>query len=141
MNTFKDFLRWYNNRENVSTLQAVQNMVDFYHNKAIDILNPGCPLPSLEIICLHKSTKAKFYPFTQSDKAFLEKIREDMVVGPSIVLTRTTAVHERDSIFWFTKWCKSIARIDAIQFIDIPCVKRYLRVSIQDGSYIRIRQT
>ena len=46
----------------------------------------GCTLPNLPNTCLHKSTRTKFYPFTEADKDLLEKIREDMVGGPSIVL-------------------------------------------------------
>ena len=69
-------------------------MIEFYHNKGIDMLKPGCTLPNLVNIRLHKSTDSKFYPFTESDKALLEKIREDMVGGPSIVCTRKAVVDE-----------------------------------------------
>ena len=43
------------------------------------------------------STSAKFYPFTESDKGLLSKIREDIVGGLSIVFTRA-AVVELDHI-------------------------------------------
>ena len=43
------------------------------------MLKWGCTLPNLVNICLHKSTDSKFYPFTESDKDLLEKVREDMV--------------------------------------------------------------
>ena len=85
MSSFKDFLRWYNNKDVVPTLEAMQKMVAFYHDKDIDMLKLGCTLPNLPNICLHKSTDAKFYPFTEGDKDLLEKIREDVVGGPSIV--------------------------------------------------------
>ena len=67
-------------------------MVAFYHKKGIDMLNLGCTLPNLANICLHKSTSAKFYPFTETDKDLLQKIRKDMVGGPSIIFTRKTVV-------------------------------------------------
>ena len=114
MTTFRDFLRWYNNKDVVPTLEAMQKMIAFYHNKEIDMLKLGCTLPNLANICLHKSTSAKFYPFTENDKDLLEKIREDMVGGPSIVFTRKAVVDEtfiRDS----TNLCKSIVGIDASQ--------------------------
>ena len=38
MITFKDFLQWYNNKDVVPTLHAVQKMVQFYHQKEIDML-------------------------------------------------------------------------------------------------------
>ena len=41
MTTFKDFLRWYNNKDVIPTLEAMQKMIDFYHNKRIDMLKLG----------------------------------------------------------------------------------------------------
>ena len=79
MCTFKDFLRWYNNKDVVPTLETMQKMHAFYHKKGINMLKLGCILPNLANICLHKSTSAKFYPFTETDKDLLQKIREDMV--------------------------------------------------------------
>ena len=114
MCTFKDFLRWYNNKDVVPTLEAMPKMLAFYHKKGIDMLKLGCTLPNLANICLHKSTSAKFYPFTESDKDLLQKIREDMVGGPSIVFTRKAVVDEtfiRNS----ENICKSIVGIDASQ--------------------------
>ena len=114
MCTFKDFSRWYNNKDVVPTLEAMQKMLAFYHKKGIDMLKLGCTLPKLANICLHISTSAKFYPFTETDKDLLQKIREGMVGGPSIVFTRKAVVDEtfiRDS----GKICKSIVGIDANQ--------------------------
>ena len=78
------------------------------------MLKLGCTLPNLANICLHKSTDLKFYPFTESAKDLLEKIREDMVGGPSIVFTRKAAVDET-FIRKSTNLCKSIVGIDASQ--------------------------
>ena len=114
MQKFSDFLKWYNNKDVVPTLKAMQKMIEFYHNKGIDMLKLGCTLPNLANICLHKSTDSKFCPFTESDKYLLEKIREDMVGGPSIVFTGKAVVDEtflRKS----SDVCKSIVDIDAIQ--------------------------
>ena len=36
MCTFKDFVRWYNNKDFVPTLEAMQKMLAFYHKKGID---------------------------------------------------------------------------------------------------------
>ena len=115
MKSFKDFLVWDNNKDVVPTLEAMQKMIEFYHQKEVDVLKLGCTLPNLENICLHKSTDSKFYPFTQSDKDLLQKIRQDMVGGPSIVFTRKTVV-DRTFIRKSTNLCKSIVGIDASQF-------------------------
>ena len=121
MCTFKDILRWYNNKDVVRTLEAMQKMLAFYHKKGIDMLKLGCTLPHLANFCLHKSTSAKFYPFTETDKDLLQKIREDMVGGPSIVFTREAVVDEtffRNS----ENNCNSIVGIDASQlYPDSMC--------------------
>ena len=85
VSSIKDFLRWCNNKD-VPTLEAMQKMIAFYHDKDIDMLKLGCTLPNLANICLHKPTDAKFYPFKEGDKDLLEKIREGAVGGPSIIL-------------------------------------------------------
>ena len=69
MTVTKDFLKWYNNKDVVPTLEeAMQKMIQFYHNKGRDMLKLGCTLPNLAIICLHKSTIHKFYAFCESNK-------------------------------------------------------------------------
>ena len=89
-------------------------MTVFYHDKNVDMLKLGCYLPNLANICLHKSTDAKFYPFTEGDKNILEKIREGVVGGPSIVFTRKAVVDET-FIRKSANNCKSIVGIDASQ--------------------------
>ena len=71
MITFKDFLRWYNNKDVVPTLEAMQKMIEFYHDKGIDMLKLGCTLPNLANICLHKSTN-----FTRSLKEIRIYVRK-----------------------------------------------------------------
>ena len=79
------------------------------------MLKLGCSsLPNLANICLHKSTDANFYPFTEGDKDVLEKIREDVVGGPSVGFTRKAVVDET-FIRKSTKICKSFVGIDANQ--------------------------
>ena len=114
MKSFKEFLMSYNNKDVVRTLGAMQKMIEFYHRKEIHMLNLGCTSPNLAKSCLNKSTDSNFYPFTESDKDLLEKIREDMVGGPSIVFSRKTVVDET-FIRKSTNWCKSLVGIDASQ--------------------------
>ena len=112
MQCFSGFLKWYNIKDLVQTLEAMQKMIEFNQNKGIDMLKLGCPPPNLANIWLHKSTDSKIYPFTESDNDLLEKIRDDMVGGPSFVFTRKIIVDEtfkRKS----SNSCKSIVGIDA----------------------------
>ena len=76
MSSFKDFFRWYNNKDVVPTLEAMPKMIAFYHDKDIDMLKLGCLIPNLANTCLHKSTDAKFYPFTDGDKDFWKKFEK-----------------------------------------------------------------
>ena len=52
-------------------LEALREMVDFYHDEEKAKSKLGCTLSSLASFCLHNSTDAKFYPFTESDKSSL----------------------------------------------------------------------
>ena len=114
MVTFRDFVKWYSNKDVVPTLEAMQKMMEFYHNKGIDMLKLGCTLPNLANICLHKSTNHKFFPFVEADKDLHDKIREDMTGGPSIVFTRK-AVVDQTFIRNSENLCKSVVGIDASQ--------------------------
>ena len=130
MTTFQDFVRWYNNKDVVPTLDAMQKMMEFYHNKGIDMLKLGCTLPNVANTCLHKSTNNKCYPFVEADKVLHDKIRKDMTGGPSIVFT-TKAVVDQTYIRNSENICKSIVDIDASQFSHLLCSKGDL-VSLQD---------
>ena len=93
----------------------MQKKIEIYHNKVIDMLKLGCTLHNLANICFNQSTDSKFYLFRESDKDLLEKIREDLFSGPSIVFTRKAVVDEtfiRKSL----NLCQSFVGIDTSQF-------------------------
>ena len=92
MSSFRDFLRWYNNKEGVPILEAMQKMITFYHKKNDDLLNLGFTSPNLAITSLLKPTYAKFHPITERDKDLLQTIRDNMLGGPSIVFTRKAVI-------------------------------------------------
>ena len=73
-----------------------------------------CALPNLANTSLYSSTNVKFYPLPEGDKDLLEKIREDMRGGPSIVFTRKAVVGQT-RIRSSSNSCKSIVCIDASQ--------------------------
>ena len=94
ISSFRYFLRWNNKKDVVPTLGAMQKMIAFHHHKDIDMLKLVFTFPNLGNICLHKSTDAKINAFTAGDIELLEKIREDVVGGPSIVFTRKAVFDE-----------------------------------------------
>ena len=114
MKTFRDFLRWYNNKNVAPTLQAMVKMMEFYHGQKVGMLKFGCTLPNLANICLHKSMDRKFCPFIEADKDLHEKIRSEMPGGPSIVFTRKAVVDET-FIRRSNNVCKTKVGIDASQ--------------------------
>ena len=65
MQYISDFLKWYNNKDVVPTIEAMQKMIEFHDSKGIDMLKLGCTLTKLANICLQKSTDSKFYLFTE----------------------------------------------------------------------------
>ena len=73
MTTFKDFLRWYNNKEVVPTLEAMQKMIAFYHNKGSDMLKLGCTLPNLANICPTSQQMRNFILSQRTIKTCLER--------------------------------------------------------------------
>ena len=114
MTSFNVFFRWYNKKNVVPILEAMQKMIAFYHDKDIGMLKLGCILPNLANICLLNSTDAKFYPFMEGDKDLLENNREDFVGGPSIGFTRK-AVADETFIRTSRNLSKSIVGVDASQ--------------------------
>ena len=67
MQYFAHFLKWYNNKDVVPTLEAMQKMIEYYHNKGIVILKVGGTLPFLAKSCLQKSTDSNFCPSTGTE--------------------------------------------------------------------------
>ena len=114
MCTFKDFYAGTTTKTLSQHSKQCKKMPAFYHKKECDMSKLGCTHPNLANICLHKSTSAKFYPITETDKDLLQKIREDMVGGPSIVFTGKAVVDET-FIRISGKFCISIVGIDTSQ--------------------------
>ena len=135
MTTFKDFVRWYNNKDVVPTLEALQKMVDFYHSKGLDMLKLGCTLPNLSNIILHKSTKEKFFPFQQKDSDLHDKLRQEMTGGPSIIFTREAKVDET-YIRTSANKTKAIVGIDASQLYPYSMCR-----DMPTGMYTRWEKT
>ena len=112
MQSFKVyFLRWCNNKNVVQTVEPKQKMGELYHNKSFDVLKHACTVQILTSICLHSSTSANFYPFTETDEDLLSQDLESMVGVPPKVFTRKIVV-DKTHICKSTNGCESIARTD-----------------------------
>ena len=133
MKSFKDIWMWYNNKDVVPTLEAMHKMIEFYHQKEIDMLKLGCTLPNLANICLHKSTDSKFYLSLKATKTGWRRFVKICLVVPPLFL---------HAGLWLTKLLSANQRICANQLsaktqansISIRCVNQCLLDCIQDGT-------
>jgi hypothetical protein len=146
MKSMRDFLEWYNNKDVIPTLNAMTNMVKFYHDKGIDVLKLGYTLPNIANKILHGSTDAKFYPFHQRDEDWTHKIRQNVVGGPSIVFTRYAKAQETKIRLEGSETCKTILGVDASQLYPysmtqpMPC-NAYTRWDFNAECNIFVRKT
>ena len=92
METFQDFFEWYNNKDVVPTLEALQKMLQFYHQKGIDMLKLGFTLPNLANRILRSSIPLEFFPFNQKVESLVDYIPEWLTGGPAIIFKRYTRV-------------------------------------------------
>ena len=97
-------------------------MMQFYHQKGIDMLKLGFTLPNLANRILHSSTSLKFFPFNQEDQSFDDYIREWLTGGPSIIFTRYAKVGS-SRIKNSSNMCKTIVGIDASQLYPFSMMK------------------
>ena len=96
-------------------MEAVQKMVELYHNERIVMLKFGRTLPISANISIHYSVHSKLCPFTEMENYLVEKKQKDMFAGPSIVFTRN-AVVDKTSFQKLTNLGKSTAGIGASRF-------------------------
>ncbi len=95
MKSMKDFLEWYNNKDVLPTIEALEKMRLFYAGQRIDMYKQGLTLPGLANVMLHRSTgDVKFHLFSEGDKHLDALLRNSMVGGPSIIFNRFSHVGE-----------------------------------------------
>ena len=74
MKVFKVFLKSYNKKYVDPTLEAMQKMIQFYHNKGIDMLKLGCTLPNLAKYVFTNLQITKFIHFAKVIKTCVKKL-------------------------------------------------------------------
>ena len=97
METFRDFLVWYNNRDVVPFLEAIDKMCEFWQDRNIDMFKDGVSVPGLTMKYLFSSIpKVYFSLFAEKDKDLYYTMKDNNVGGPSIIFNR---YHEKDKTF------------------------------------------
>ena len=94
METFRDFLIWYNNLDVVPFLEAIDKMSAFWKDRNIDIFKDGVSVPGLTMKYLFSNVPNVYFSlFTEKDKDLYYTMKDNNVGGPSIIFNR---YHEKD---------------------------------------------
>ena len=120
MESFCDYLVWYNNRDVEPFVEAVSKQMAFYGEKGIDMFKDGYSVPGLTMRYLFQGLPKGVY-FTlygEENKDVHNLIKANLVGGPSVVFHR---YHERDVTrlreghlrFEETKVCRKVLGYDA----------------------------
>ena len=90
MTTLRDFLVWYNNRDVVPFLQAIDRQFAFYQQRGIDMFKQGISVPGLTLLYLFNDLPEKTYftLFKEKNKDLQHLVKDHVVSGPSLVFHR-----------------------------------------------------
>ena len=81
MQTFREFVMWYSNKDVEHTLEFMRKIVDFYHSKRVEMLLLEFTLLNLANRFLRSSTDAAFFPFCEMDKDYDNCIQKWLTGG------------------------------------------------------------
>ena len=110
----RDYLIWYNNRDVLPFLEALEKQFVFYQKQNIDMFKDGISVPGLALLYLFnnlpKDTFFTIFNKTNSDLHHL--IKDNIVGGPAIIFHR---YHEKDvtRIRGGLELCRGIVGYDA----------------------------
>ncbi|KAL5265864.1 hypothetical protein ACHWQZ_G002033 [Mnemiopsis leidyi] len=133
--TFGDFLAYYNNRDVEPFLEAVENMVEYYEVRGVDIFKEAISVPGVSLRLAFKDVAENFYLFSKRHCDLVTLFLSQNVGGPALIFDRfqeagsTTIGHKKGAPL-----TKKILGLDANAL--------YLWCTAQDmatGLYIRRR--
>ena len=116
MQTFRDFLRWYNDLDVETFVEAVIKMMEFYHSQDIDLFKDAITVPGIARRLIFREAErrgAHFALFGKLQEDMYRDFKRNIVGGPSIVFHR---YHKADETFIRgnpSKLCKRILGLDA----------------------------
>ena len=94
MQSFRDFLEYYNNADVIGFVRAVEKMLEFYFSTGIDLFKTTISLPNLARSELFKCTDALFPVFDYLNQDIYRTIQQNIVGGPSIIFKREAKAGE-----------------------------------------------
>ena len=90
LQTFKDFLIWYNNLDVQPFCDALEKMCAFWKDKNIDMLRQGISIPGVTLTYLFTTLEPGIFVslFDEKNKDLYTLFKKNMVGGPSIIFHR-----------------------------------------------------
>ena len=84
MTTIRDFLVFYNNRDVVPFLEAIDQQFAFYQQQNIDMFKDGISVPGLTLLYLFNDLPPNtfFTVFNQTNKDLHHLVKDNIVGGP-----------------------------------------------------------
>ena len=136
METLREYLIWYNNRDVTPFLDAIAKQFAFYRDRDIDMFKDGISVPGLSLLYMFNNLpKDTFFTvFNNTNKDAHKLVKDNIVGGPAIIFHR---YHEKGitKIRGGGELCRSIVGYDANAL--------YLWALMQDmptGWYVRRRE-
>ena len=113
MKSMRDFLVWYNNRDVLPFLEAIDKQFAFYKQQNIDMFKDGVSVPGLTLLYLFNELPSNtfFTVFNQTNSDLHLLVKDNIVGGPAIIFHR---YHEKDiTKIRGEETCRSIVGYDA----------------------------
>ena len=114
METLREYLIWYNNRDVTPFLDAIAKQAGFYKHQNIDMFKDGISVPGLTLLHLFNDlpNDTYFTVFNRTNSDLHELVKDNIVGGPAIIFHR---YHEKDvtKIRGGGETCRSIVGYDA----------------------------
>ena len=114
METLREYLIWYNNRDVTPFLQAIDKQFAFYQQHNIDMFKDGISVPGLSLLHLFNDlpNDTYFTVFNRTNSDLHQLVKDNIVGGPAIIFHR---YHEKDvtKIRGGGETCRSIVGYDA----------------------------
>ena len=95
METLREYLIWYNNRDVTPFLDAIAKQAGFYKHQNIDMFKDGISVPGLSLLHLFNDlpNDTYFTVFNRTNRDLHKLVKDNIVGGPAIIFHR---YHEKD---------------------------------------------
>ena len=93
METMRDYLIWYNNRDVTPFLEAISKQFAFYRDRDIDMFKDGISVPGLSLLHLFNDlpNDTFFTIFNQTNSDLHKLVKDNIVGGPPSYFTDITS--------------------------------------------------